>query len=58
MPFFQLVSIPLLSVLIYSTRCEYDILKVWLKTIDHNLPVGRVEHGDRVPGGSGLFGRM
>jgi hypothetical protein len=27
-PFFQMVQISLLSVLIYFTRCEYDILKV------------------------------
>ncbi len=31
MPFFQMVPKPFLSVLIYSTRCEYDILKVLLK---------------------------
>jgi hypothetical protein len=51
MPFFQMVPIPLLSVSIYSARCEYDILKVLLKKIDHNLPVGRVEHDNQVPGG-------
>jgi hypothetical protein len=30
-PFFQMVQISLLSVLIYSTRCEYDILIVFKK---------------------------
>jgi hypothetical protein len=33
-----------LSVPIYSIRCEYDILKVSLKKIDQNLPVGCVKH--------------
>jgi hypothetical protein len=42
---------PFLSVLIYSTRFEYDFLNILLKNIDHNLPIGRVEHDDRVPGG-------
>ena len=31
MSFFQMVTNTFLSVLIYSTRCEYDILKVLLK---------------------------
>jgi hypothetical protein len=47
MPFFHMVCKPFVSVLIYSTRCEYDILKVLLK-IDQNPPVGcvKLELGD------------
>ncbi len=40
-----------LSILIYSNRYEYDILKVLLKKIDQNLPVGWVEHNNWVPSG-------
>ncbi len=42
--FFQMAPIPLLSVLIWSTRCQYYILKVSLKKIDQNLPIGCVKH--------------
>ncbi len=42
--FFQMVPKPYLSVLIDSNRCEYDILKVSLKKIDQNPPVGCVKH--------------
>jgi hypothetical protein len=41
---FQMVTKPFLSVLIYSTRCEYDILKVLLKKNDQNPPVDSVKH--------------
>ena len=47
MSFFQMVTKPFLSVLIYSTRCEYDILKVLLKKNDQNPPVGSVKHRSR-----------
>jgi hypothetical protein len=43
-PFFQMVTKPFLSILIYSTRCEYDILKVLSKKNDQNLPVRCVKH--------------
>ncbi len=43
-PFFQMVQISLLSVLIYSTRCEYDILKVLFLKNDRNLSVECVKH--------------
>jgi hypothetical protein len=52
MPFFQMISKPFLSVLIYSNGYEYDILKVLLKKNDQNLPVEQVEHDDRFPGGN------
>ena len=44
-PFFQMVQISLLSVLIYSTRCEYDILKVLSKklTVTFLLGVSNIE---------------
>jgi hypothetical protein len=35
-----MVSKPFLSVLIYSTRCEYDILKVLSKKIDRTFLLG------------------
>ena len=44
MCFFQMAPIPLLSVLIYSNRSQYVILKVSLKKIEQNLPVGCVKH--------------
>jgi hypothetical protein len=44
MAFFKIVPKPFLSVHIFSTRCEYDILKVLLKKINRNLPVGGVKH--------------
>jgi hypothetical protein len=40
MPFFQIVPKPFWSVLIYSTRCEYDILKVLLKKMTRTYPLG------------------
>jgi hypothetical protein len=43
-PFFQMVQISLLSVLIYSTRCEYDILKVLFLKNDRNLSVACVKY--------------
>ncbi len=63
MPFFQMVPKPFLSILIYFIRCEYDTLKISLKKNDQNLPVGRVKHDNRVPGGNsfgfgGSLGRM
>ncbi len=42
--FFQMVQISLLSVLIYSNRCEYDIPKVLFKKNDQNLSVECVKH--------------
>jgi hypothetical protein len=33
-----------MGVSICSTRCQYDILKVLLKKIDQNLPIGCVKH--------------
>ena len=39
MAIFQMVPKPFLSVHIFSTRCEYDILNVLLKKNDHNLTV-------------------
>ncbi len=41
---FQMAPIPFLSVLISSTRCQYDVLKVSLKKIDQNLPIGCIKH--------------
>ena len=41
--FFQMALISFLSVLTCSSRCQYDILKVWLKKIDQNPPVGYVK---------------
>ncbi len=38
---FQVVPIPILSILTYSTSSPHDILKVSKKK--HNLPVGRVK---------------
>jgi hypothetical protein len=43
-PFFQMVQTSLLSVLIYSARCEYDILKVLFLKNDQNLSVECVKH--------------
>jgi hypothetical protein len=43
-PFFQMVQISLLSVLIYSTRCEYDIPKVLFLKNERNLSVECVKH--------------
>ncbi len=40
MCFFQMAPIPPLSVSICSTRCQYDILKVWLKKNNHFLTCG------------------
>jgi hypothetical protein len=40
MCFFQMAPTPPLSVSICSTRCQYDILKVWLKKNDHFLTCG------------------
>jgi hypothetical protein len=42
--FFKCPPKSFLSVPIYSIRCEYDILKVLLKKIDQNLPIGCVKH--------------
>ena len=42
--FFRMTPIPLLSVLIYSNGSQYVILKVSLKKIEQNLPVGCVKH--------------
>jgi hypothetical protein len=42
--FFQMVQIFFLSVLIYSTRCEYDILKVLFLKNDRNLSFECVKH--------------
>ncbi len=39
-----MTRIQLLSVLIYSNRCQYAILKVSLEKVEHNLPVGCVKH--------------
>jgi hypothetical protein len=36
-----MVPIPLLSILIYSIRCEYDILKGLLKKLTITCPLGR-----------------
>ncbi len=44
--FFQMASIPFLSVSICSTRCQYDVLKVLLKKKDQNLPIGCVKHSN------------
>jgi hypothetical protein len=41
---FQVATILLLSVLIYSNRCQYAILKVSLNKIEYNLPVECVKH--------------
>ncbi len=41
---FYMAPIPLLSVLIYSKRSQYVILKVSLKKIEQNLPVGCIKH--------------
>ncbi len=38
--FFQMAQIPLLSVLICPTRCQYDILKVSLKKMTSTYPLG------------------
>jgi hypothetical protein len=38
--FLQIAPIQPLSVLICSTRCHYDILKVWLKKNNHFLTSG------------------
>jgi hypothetical protein len=43
--FVQMVPITLLSYLVCSTRCEYDILNVLLKTKDQNQPYDRKEVG-------------
>ncbi len=43
MTFFQMVPKSFLSVLIHSTRCNYNSLVFFLKKIDWNLPVGRVK---------------
>jgi hypothetical protein len=40
MCFFQMAPVPPPSVSICSTRCQYDILKVWLKKNDHSLTCG------------------
>ena len=40
-----MAPIPLLSVLIYSNKSQYVILKVSLKKIEQNLPIGCVKHG-------------
>ncbi len=37
--FFQMVQISLLSVLMYSTRCEYDILKVLFLKMTGTFPL-------------------
>ena len=42
--FFQMAPMPLLNVFFYSNRRQYAILKVLLKTIEQNLPVGCVKH--------------
>ena len=42
MRFFHMAPIPLLSVLIYSNRSQYVILKVSWKKNEQNLPVGCV----------------
>jgi hypothetical protein len=36
--FFQMALTPPLSVSTCSTRCQYDILKVWLKKMTTSLP--------------------
>ncbi len=41
--FFQMVPKSFLSGLVYSTWCEYDILKVLKKQIDQNPPVGCIK---------------
>jgi hypothetical protein len=38
-----------------SAWCEYDILKVLLNKIDHNLPIGWVEHDNWVEGGISVW---
>jgi hypothetical protein len=38
--FFQMARIPLLSVLICSTKCQYDVLKVSLKKMTRTYPLG------------------
>ena len=48
---FQMAPVPSLSVLTCSTSSPHDILKVSEKN-DHNLPIGRVERDDGVPGGN------
>jgi hypothetical protein len=40
---FQMVPIPILSVLTYSTSSPHDILKVSKQKNYHNLPVARVK---------------
>jgi hypothetical protein len=45
-PFFQMVQISLLSVLIYYTRCECDILKVLFLKNDWSLSIECVKHGN------------
>ena len=40
MCFFQMAPTPPLSISICSTRCQYNILKVWLKKNDHILICG------------------
>ncbi len=41
---FQMAPTLFLSVQSCATRCQYDTLKVSLKTNDQNLPVGCTEH--------------
>ena len=40
---FQMALTSFLSVLTCSSRCQYDILKVWFKKIDQSPPVGYVK---------------
>jgi hypothetical protein len=40
MCFFQMAPIPLLSILIWSTRCQYDVPKVLLKKMARTYPLG------------------
>ncbi len=40
---FQMALISCLSILTCSSRCQYDILKVLLKQIDQNPPVGYIK---------------
>ena len=47
MLFFQMVTKPFLSVLNYSTRCEYDILNVLPEKKDQNPPVGSVKNASQ-----------
>ncbi len=41
--FFQMAPIPLLSVSICSTRCQYDVLKVSSKKIEWKVSIGGVK---------------